>query len=82
VIFPKEKPPEILSRPSVPRITTFSSSEGDVACTSAHSGGAPPSEEANKSSGDDDGCFSQVLAGQMRRMEHPPTFVFGFRNFS
>jgi hypothetical protein len=43
VIFPKEKPPEILSRPSVPRITAFSSSEGDVACTSAHYefGGAP-----------------------------------------
>jgi hypothetical protein len=46
VIFPKEKPPEILSRPSVPRITAFSSSEGDVACTSAHyefgGPGSPP----------------------------------------
>ena len=37
-------------------------------------GSAPPSKEAHKSSGDDDGCFSQVLAGQMRRMEHPPYF--------
>jgi hypothetical protein len=61
VIFAKEKPPEILRRPSVPRVTTFSSSEGDVACTSAH-------YEFGGSSRDGDGCSipnSQLLAGQM-----------------
>src|SRR5437879_2223524 len=59
VIFSKEKRPEILSRPSFPRITAFSLSDGDVARTSVHNevGGLSlhPKTQIN-SSRDGDGC--------------------------
>jgi hypothetical protein len=79
VIFPKGKPPEILSRASDPRITAFSSSEGGVAQVRTTVGWRPSIRRSKSilrpTVMDVRSPNTQVLAGQMRRMEHPPCSV-------